>query len=285
MKISKVLGLVSLSALVGIMLTVLVGLAAVPATVAAQAVTTAANTTAAATPGSTINVFCLDFEKDFPVGQTVKAQGLANGRVRGALAYALSKGYVTSNPYQVQMAVYRLQDNQPFRNTRNENTAVAQEIVDNAGNTPSAGDPAALANLTITNIQPATQERFYGTGVIQGNVDARTLPVGFILPASAANFQNMVAVVVTTQPASTATAAPTATATAAPTTTPAPIASPAPTAPPAPSVLGMAQLPNSGAGGTSEPSLATIAAYLALFVLASAAVVGIGIYAFRRTRA
>lgn len=248
----------------------------------AQTTTPTVTPGAVAAPGAVINVFCLDFEKDFPVGQTIKAQGLADDKIRGALAYALSKGYVTNNPYQVQVAIYNLRDGQPLRDPRGEGTAIAQEIINNAGAVPSTGNPALLNNLTITGIQPATGERFFGTATIQGTVDASALPVGFILPASAANFQNLVAVVVPAQPAPTATAV--ATATPAPTNTPLPAptntplpaptatTAPAPTATvaPTPTVLGVSELPASGAGGTSDGDGGSL---LPIFMLLGVAVV------------
>lgn len=250
----------------------------------AQTTTPTVTPGAVAAPGAVINVFCLDFEKDFPVGQTIKAQGLADDKIRGALAYALSKGYVTTNPYQVQVAIYNLRDGQPLRDPRGEGTAVAQEIINNAGAVPSTGNPALLNNLTITGIQPATGERFFGTATIQGTVDASGLPVGFLLPASAANFQNLVAVVVPAQAAPTATAvatvaptntplpAPTNTPLPAPTATAVPAATAVPTATPAPTptVLGVSELPASGAGGTSDGDEGGL---LRIFMLLGVAVV------------
>ena len=176
------------------------------------------------TDGSTINVFCLDFGKTFPEGQTIKAQGLADTKIRGGLAYALSKGYVTSQPYQVQMAVWQLQDGQPFHNLQNADTTIAQEIVANAAtmavpaNVPAGLDSLSLANLHVTSSLAAD-----GTATIQGTINTQGLPIGFLLPAANANFQNLVAVVSTGSPAQATTAAATTVAatTAAPTTAPA----------------------------------------------------------------
>lgn len=237
-------------------------------------------TTSTQTAGTTINIFCLNFGKDYPTGQTIKAQGLANDRVRGALAYAISKNYITSNPYQVQLAVWNLEDNQPFHDTQGRGTTVAQEIVNNTGTTPT-GNAGAVANLTLTNIQPATPDAFYGTATIQGNADTSGYPVGFLLPASAANFQNLVAVVATSNtPAaqatttvavttvavvattvavtvgSTATAAPSATV--APTATRAATATVAPTtvAPTATRATTATVAPTATAAATAVPTLA-----------------------------
>ncbi len=187
--------------------------------------TTAAGTTAAggaatSTAGSTIAVFCLDFGKDFPTGQSIKAVGLAPAKVRGALTYAANKGYVTSNPYQVQLAMWNLQDSQPFHDTLNQGTTIAQEIVTNA-TTAATGDASAISNLTIANVTETSPKGGYGTGTVQGSASTSGAPIGFLLPASAANFQSLVAVVATGSAVAPATtsAATTAAATTAATTT------------------------------------------------------------------
>ncbi len=192
--------------------------------------TTAAGTTAAAgtaaTSGSTINVFCLDFGKQFPTGQTIAAKGLANDKVRAGLAYAISKGYVTSQPYQVQMAMWQLQDGQPFHDLKNAGTTIAQEIVTNAGTTAAPqADASQVGNLTLTNIKEISPQSAYGTATVQGTINTQGLPVGFLLPASGSNFQNLVGVVssgsaaqATTAAATTAAATTAAATTAAATT-------------------------------------------------------------------
>jgi hypothetical protein len=187
----------------------------------AAGTTAAATTAAGATSGSTINVFCLDFGKQFPEGQTIRAQGLANAKVRAALVYALSKGYITSQPYQVQLAVWQLQDNQPFHDLRNAGTTIAQEIVTNAGTVAAPqGDASQVANLTLTNIKESSPQSAYGTATIQGTANTQGLPVGFLLPASGTNYQSLVGVVVTsTQAQATTAAATTAAATTAAATT------------------------------------------------------------------
>ncbi len=190
-----------------------------------SAATTAAATTAAgataASSGSTINVFCLDFGKTFPEGQTIKAQGLADTKVRAGLVYAISKGYVASQPYQVQLAMWRLQDNQAFHDLKNAGTTIAQEIVTNAGTAAApSGDASQISNLTLTNIKETSPQSAYGTATIQGTVNTQGLPVGFLLPASGSNFQRLVAVVASAAPAqATTAAATTAAATTAAATT------------------------------------------------------------------
>jgi hypothetical protein len=191
--------------------------------------TTAAGTTAAgtsATSGSTINVFCLDFGKQFPTGQTITAKGLANDKIRAGLTYAISKGYITSQPYQVQMAVWQLQDGQPFHDLKNAGTTIAQEIVTNAGTAAAPqADASQVGNLTLTNVQETSPQSAYGTATVQGTINSQGLPVGFLLPASSSNFQNLVGVVssgsaaqATTAAATTAAATTAAATTAAATT-------------------------------------------------------------------
>ncbi len=170
-----------------------------PLSAGAQTATTGASSAA----GGTINLFCLDFGKKFPAGQTIKAQGLADDKVRGALSYALGKGYVQSNPYQVQLAVWNIRDGQAFHDINNRGTTVAQEIVSNAGTVP-AGSASAVGDLTITNITAADANAAYGTGTVQGMI-ASNVPIGFVLPASDASFQGMVSVVVPAGSASAAT--------------------------------------------------------------------------------
>lgn len=260
------------------------------------AATTAAGTTAAATTtgassGSTINVFCLDFGKTFPEGQTIKAQGLADIKVRAGLAYALSKGYVTSQPYQVQLAVWQLQDGQAFHDLRSAGTTIAQEIVTNAATTAVPQNiPADLNNLTLTNIKESSPQSAYGTATIQGTVNTQGLPAGFLLPASASTFQGLVGVVVSGSPATTA-AATTAAATTAPATTVAATTAPAttiaatktvaPTPMATPTVGGQGgatAAPATGFGGSTEnggTALGLISILAGLSVLALAGLVGL----------
>jgi len=53
--------------------------------------------------------FCLNYGKAFP-GQSLSAVDLAPDKVRAAIAYAIQKGYVDSDPLQVQLAVWNLID-------------------------------------------------------------------------------------------------------------------------------------------------------------------------------
>src|SRR4051812_20468877 len=53
--------------------------------------------------------FCLDFGKTFPTG-AVSPNALAKPELRAALNYAIQKGYVDSNPRQVEQAIWFLSD-------------------------------------------------------------------------------------------------------------------------------------------------------------------------------
>ncbi|OJV96560.1 MAG: hypothetical protein BGO39_09895 [Chloroflexi bacterium 54-19] len=263
--------------------------AATTAGATTAAVTTAAGTAAA--NGATINVFCLDFGKQFPTGQTIAAQGLADAKVRAGLAYALSKGYVTSQPYQVQMAVWQLQDGQPFHDLKNAGTTIAQEIVTNAGTAaPPQGDASQVGSLTLTNIQETSPQSAYGTATVQGNLNTQGLPVGFLLPASGSNFQSLVVVVAsgqqaqaTTAPATTA-AATTAAPTTAAVTTAAPTTAMVTTAAATPTVGGQGGAPAApasglgGSGDTGNSNLALFSMLAGLLVLGLAGFVGMQVF-------
>lgn len=183
---------------------IVLALALVPISLSAQTTTPGTGTGASGTGGTTINVFCLDFGKKFPEGQSIKAQGLADDKVRGALQYSLGKGYIQSNPYQVQLAVWNIVDGQPFHDVNNRGTTVAQEIVSNAGNAP-AGSAGDVSNITVTNLKAADANAAYGTGAVSGSLPAN-VPVGFVLPAPDGTFQRLVSVVASTTGQSSTTA-------------------------------------------------------------------------------
>src|SRR3954451_9110352 len=189
---------------------IVLALALVPLGISAQTTTPGAGTGAS---GATINVFCMDFGKKFPEGQTIKAQGLADDKVRGALQYALSKGYVQSNPYQVQLAVWNIVDGQPFHDINNRGTTIAQEIVSNAASAP-AGNASDVSNITVANLKAADANAAYGTGTASGSLPAN-VPVGFLLPASDGTFQRLVSVVASGTGQAGTTAQTTGSATAA----------------------------------------------------------------------
>lgn len=202
----------------------------------------------AQTAGTTINVFCMDYGKTFPTGQSIQANGTAPANIQGALSYALSKGYISSNPYEVQLAVWHLRDGQAYHDFENKGTTIAQEIVTNA-NTATTGSTTAPANLTISNIHEFTADTGFGSGTIQGSTNTNNIPVGILLPASNPSFQGLVAVVATAN-ASTPTPAPTA----APTPSPAPTATAAPTATTAPTTTAGSMpsgSPSTGGGGSA----------------------------------
>ncbi|MEO8286732.1 MAG: hypothetical protein ABI670_09885 [Chloroflexota bacterium] len=147
--------------------------------------------------------FCTDFGKPFPAQQSMTANGLAPDNMRGALNYAVQKGYAAGNAQQVQLAVWYLKDN----TWHNQDNTVAQEIVSNTtGTLPTANAVAltdALAQNSVTisaNFVPQTADAFYGDGdVVVTNTTSSALnvymPVGvmFTVPNSNGQYQDLVA--------------------------------------------------------------------------------------------
>lgn len=177
----------------------------------------------AQTAGTTINVFCIDYGKQFPTGQTITANGMAPANIQAALNYALSKDYITNNPYEVQLALWHLRDGQAYHDFENKGTAIAQEIVNNANSSAApTNTTTASTNLVVTNIREFTADTGFGSGTIQSGATNTTIPVGILLPASGSTFQNLVGVTTGSankaETTSAATTTETATTTAAPTT-------------------------------------------------------------------
>ena len=98
-------------------------------------------------PGASTSVpvrgFCLNYGKPFP-GTTLQGADLASDRVRSAIAYALQKGYVDSDPLQVQLAVWTLQDGKKIPG---RTYTLADEIIRFAesGAAPEPADAQTLA--------------------------------------------------------------------------------------------------------------------------------------------
>jgi len=176
--------------------------------------------------------FCLDFGKAFPTG-AITAKELAKPELRAALNYAIQKGYVDSNPAQVEQAMWFLSDG----TWHSASHALGQEIVDNSKTGQAPTDPSggmtlfdALAkgglgaDVTFT---PKTADAFYGDGTMTirntGTSDLQVyLPIGTVFPPATADQQRLIVYALqVTQAAPTATAAPTQTAapTVAPTET------------------------------------------------------------------
>jgi len=97
-------------------------------------------------PGATLSVpvrgYCLNYGKPFP-GQSLTAVDLAPDKVRTAIAYAIQKGYVDSDPFQVQLAVWNLVDG---RRLPGQTYDVADEIIRFAEDA-AAPEPAGTRTL------------------------------------------------------------------------------------------------------------------------------------------
>ena len=81
------------------------------------------------------------FGKPFPMGQ-MGLNGLANANLRGALTYAIDKGYAEGNAQQVQLAVWNLIDS----TWHNADHVIASEIVSNTTGTPPTASALALTD-------------------------------------------------------------------------------------------------------------------------------------------
>jgi len=178
--------------------------------------------------------FCLDYGKPFPTG-SMSPTGLGGDNVRGALNYAIQKGYTDSNAEQVQNAIWYIRDNA----WHNADHALAQEIADNSkgGTLPTANGTSladALSQKSITisaKFVPQSADAFYGDGDVvitntTGSALSVYMPVGvsFEVPGANGQFQNLLAyelVQATTTPTAgaTTTVAATAEATAQSTAT------------------------------------------------------------------
>jgi hypothetical protein len=146
--------------------------------------------------------FCMDFGKPFPTG-AMAPNGLAAANIRGALTYAIDKGYADGNAQQVQLAIWNLRDN----TWHNESHAVASEILSNTTtSTPPTANalslPDAMTQKSVNvsaQFTPQTADAFYGDGnVVITNTTAAALnvymPIGvvFTVPNGAGAFQDLV---------------------------------------------------------------------------------------------
>ncbi len=144
-------------------------------------------------PGASTSVpvqgFCMNYGKPFP-SKTLQAADLASDKVRAAVAYALQKGYVDSDPLQVQLAVWYLQDG---KKAPGRTYTLANEIIRFAesGAVPEPADAQTLAatlgkNLVSANIadyQSTSPANYQYRG--QGNLVLTNLSpdtVTFVLP-------------------------------------------------------------------------------------------------------
>ena len=158
----------------------------------------------------TLRAFCLNFGKVFP-SVPVSADGLAGDTVRAALNYSLEQGYTESDPSQVELAVWFLQDG-AWRNTSHD---LGTEIVNNATQAnlpqePTGGIsiPDAIAQNAIVVTATFVLEapgHLYGNGTAQiRNISSGELkvymPIGtrFVAPPGT-NFQDLVVYALNTE--------------------------------------------------------------------------------------
>ncbi len=139
-------------------------------------------------PGETATLpvrgFCLNYGKPFP-GVGLQGADLAPVPVRAAVAYALQKGYVDSDPLQVQLAIWTLIEGKQVPGQR---YTLANEIVEFARNAPAPESDAvqtvadALAKALVTagvsdfaSTSPANYQ-YAGAGTLAlKNVSQQTL--------------------------------------------------------------------------------------------------------------
>jgi hypothetical protein len=170
--------------------------------------------------------FCLDFGKPFP-SQSSAPTSLAPDQARAALNYAVSKGYDTSDPAQVQEAIWFLVSGEWHRTDH----AMAQEIADAAknGNMPATPSGTSLIDALQANNLTATisftpgggltgSDAFYGDGSLMiknnGTQDVQVyLPFGSVFPPANSADQRLIGyAMAAAQPAATTPAGATTTA-------------------------------------------------------------------------
>lgn len=143
-------------------------------------------------PNATVEVpiygFCLNYGLPFP-GAALDPTELAPDQVRQAIAYGVEQGYVTTDPWQVQLAVWNFIEG---AKVNEEHSAVADEIIAfvEAGPALPEGDSTAvllpdaiaqgLVSATLedfTNVSPAGFT-FIGAGtLVLTNLTDQTLDV------------------------------------------------------------------------------------------------------------
>ncbi len=242
----------------------------------------------------TVKALCIQytmpFPRDFP-----PLVGLADPKYVQIVRYALSKGYVDSDPYQVQLALWRAQTGQ-WVNTYMR--ARAEEIFNNAGQAPPpppGTGPSLLDAIQANTVQvgyqkwtpvqdglPDTAQPWLATGEIvvrnPGTAPLTlSLPQGLFLDAPGRE-QDMILVFVPTQPQATgtpaATGTPVGTATR-PATTP---TQPSGTTAPRVTPQATPRLPHSGIDKPDDPG------YLVLVLGGLLFVAGLAVDLVRRYR-
>ena len=247
-----------------------------------------------------IKTFCIEYGKPFPAQFPTLGSNPVDPRVVQILRYAISRGYTDSDPYQVQLAIWR----QTTGEWKNANHTLAEQIFNDSNNAPAApavsGTTLANAvsgnNLQVTAVNwtplPAAPEQnpWAGTGQLRvanrGSSDLTVaLPAGILVDAQGGE-QDTVLYVTSVQGQATST--PAATATTAATATPAATATRAATAAPAPT----ATRAGAGAGVQATPSTSlprtggspADTSWLLILIGSALLAAGMGLLAFRPTR-
>ena len=110
-----------------------------------------------------VHGFCLDYGLPFP-GASLAIGDLAPDQVRQAIAYATEQGYVTTEPWQTQLAVWYFVEG---ARVDEEYGAVADEIIafveGNAGATEAASTAIPLTDAVAQGLISATLDDFENT--------------------------------------------------------------------------------------------------------------------------
>lgn len=148
----------------------------------------AADITIKLKPGQTVSIatrfWCLDYGKNYPPIVVAKLAQRAPDGVVAVLEMAIAKGTVIGNPYQTQLAIWRVTTGQ-FNDYGNKGTALAEELYTASlsytvppipTDKPTLADLIANGTLTITIasftaqkdlINPGlTGPDFFGTGML-----------------------------------------------------------------------------------------------------------------------
>ena len=228
--------------------------------------------TIAAGKDATVNIrtFCIEYGKPLPQSFPTLGNSQVDARVVQILRYAISRGYTESEPYQVQLAIWR----QTTGEWKSNNRTRAEEIFNNAAQAPAAPavsgtslvQAAAANNIQVTATNwtalPAAPEQnpWAATGTLRltnrGTTDLTlTLPTGILVDAQGQEQDTIMYVTsVQAQPTAAATAA-IAAATSAPAATAAPAATVAATA--APAATAVATTAPAAAATTAPAAAAT----------------------------
>lgn len=152
--------------------------------------------------------FCIDYGKKFPTTVGLPPTNVAEPTVVGALNNALTKGYTSSQPKEVQYAIWKARGAQGSPAVGAAGAEIAQNLTPPTAPTGATSVTDAIKNnqvkatagtwagigekLTINGVQ----DNFQGRGQLQiENTSGQTLtlymPIGTVFPAPSAEFQSM----------------------------------------------------------------------------------------------